>query len=226
MRSLIALTVAATALAATAASANVTVVRSAGASARNYPPGTSLPESATLRLGAGDTVMVLGARGTRTFRGPGAFRVGAPVQAQSIAQAIGRPTVRSRVGAVRGGSPGGSDIWNVDISRGGNVCVLDTNRVQLWRPRSATSSSVVVRAPDGTPATVEFAPGRSTGAWPASVPIRPSGEYRIGGEADGVSIRLIAVQPVPSDDQETATLLIRNGCEAQLERLLAATPEG
>ena len=225
MRSLKALTVAAVALMATAASANVTVVRSAGASARNYPPGTSLPDSATLRLGAGDSVMVLGARGTRTFRGPGTFRIDAPVRPQSIAQAIGRPTVRSRVGAVRGTSPAASDIWNVDISRGGNVCVLDPARVQLWRPRSATSSSVVIRAPDGTPATVQFAAGRSTGAWPSSVAVRPSGEYRIGGDADGVSIRLIAVQPVPSDDQETATLLIRNGCEAQLERLLAATPE-
>jgi hypothetical protein len=222
----LAVAVAAVALAATAADANVTVVRSIGASARAYPPGTSLPDSATLRLGAGDTVMVLGPGGTRTFRGPGAFRVNAPVQASSMAQAIGRRNVVSRVGAVRGGQAG-AGIWSVDISRGGNFCMAESSPVLLWRRDARQASRVVVRAPDGAEAAVEFAAGRATGDWPAAVPVRPSEEYRIAGAAaSDVPVRLIPVGAAPADPQETATLLIRHGCDAQLDRLLAQTPEG
>ncbi|HEX8641011.1 MAG TPA: hypothetical protein VF704_07615 [Allosphingosinicella sp.] len=226
MRSLRILAVAAAALAATAASANVTVVRAIGASARAYPPGTSLPDTATLRLAAGDSVMVLGARGTRTFRGPGTFRLDAPTRPQSIAQAIGRPRATPRIGAVRGNPPGGSDIWNIDISRGGNACYVGTAPV-LWRSEGREASRLTVRAADGPAADVTFDVGSRIGDWPSNVPLRNDTEYWLGsGGGGGVSIRLIQIQPVPSNDQEAAALLIRNGCEVQLDRLLASTPEG
>ena len=58
---------------ATAAAANVLVVRSSGPSAKSYPAGRSLPDNARINLAQGDMVIVLTGGGTRTFRGPGTF---------------------------------------------------------------------------------------------------------------------------------------------------------
>src|SRR5687767_10375819 len=69
------------ALGAAAAAANVVVIRSSGPSARSYPAGRSLPDNARIALRQGDTLVVLDARGTRTFRGPGTFSPSQAVQA-------------------------------------------------------------------------------------------------------------------------------------------------
>src|ERR1044072_4364883 len=66
---------------AASAAANVLVVRSAGPSARPYPAGRSLADNARITLQAGDSLVILGPTGTRTFRGPGTFSPSAAVQA-------------------------------------------------------------------------------------------------------------------------------------------------
>ena len=48
------------ALGSTAALANVVVVKSLGPSAKAYPPGKTLPESAKINLLGGDVVTVIG----------------------------------------------------------------------------------------------------------------------------------------------------------------------
>ena len=45
------------------------VVRSAGPSAKTYPPGKALPDSAKISLNPGDSVTVLGPNATKTLRG-------------------------------------------------------------------------------------------------------------------------------------------------------------
>src|SRR4051812_47496850 len=69
------------AAAAMPAAATVLIVRSTGPSAAAYAPGRTLPDNARLTLRAGDAVIVLGAGGTRTFRGPGVFSPSAAAQA-------------------------------------------------------------------------------------------------------------------------------------------------
>jgi len=75
MRSKLVLWSAATAVAltSTAAVASVVVVKSLGPSARAYPPGKTLPESAKITLQGGDVLTVLGPGSAKTLRGPGNF---------------------------------------------------------------------------------------------------------------------------------------------------------
>ena len=73
------------ALGSTAALANVVVVKSIGPSAKSYPPGKTLPESAKILLKSGDVVTVIGPGSVKTFRGPGAFDA-KQVQLASAAQ--------------------------------------------------------------------------------------------------------------------------------------------
>jgi len=66
-------TVVALAFASTAGLANVVVVKSLGPSAKSYPPGKTLPETAKISLQGGDVVTVLGPASAQTLRGPGNF---------------------------------------------------------------------------------------------------------------------------------------------------------
>lgn len=81
-----------------APAATFIVVRVSGPSAASYPVGRSLPEDARIILRAGDSLVVLGARGTQSFYGPGTFSPGAA----GTAVGSGAPRGRSaRIGAVR-----------------------------------------------------------------------------------------------------------------------------
>ena len=125
---------------AASAAANVLVVRSSGPSAKAYPPGRSLPDNARIALRAGDTLVVLGARGTRTFRGPGNFNPSTAVQAgtQTVQGNNGRI---ARIGAVRSApivpSATPTSIWDVDASQSGTTCLAASSGVRLWRADSS-----------------------------------------------------------------------------------------
>ena len=51
--------------------AKAVVVRSVGPSAKAYPPGKALPDSAKIALQPGDSVTIVGGNSARTLRGPG-----------------------------------------------------------------------------------------------------------------------------------------------------------
>src|SRR5258708_12590141 len=55
------------------AAANVVVVKSLGPSAKAYPPGKTLPETAKINLQGGDVVTVLVPATAQTLRGPANF---------------------------------------------------------------------------------------------------------------------------------------------------------
>ena len=76
--------------------AAVVVVRSLGPSAKAYPPGKTLPETAKITLQGGDVVTVLGPGSAQTLRGPGNF----DAKQMSLASAAGQ---RGRFGALRAG---------------------------------------------------------------------------------------------------------------------------
>ena len=74
--------------------ASVVVVKSLGPSAKAYPPGKTLPESAKITLQGGDVVTVLGPAAAQTLRGPGNFAAGQMTLASAASK-------RGRFGALR-----------------------------------------------------------------------------------------------------------------------------
>ncbi|HST35455.1 MAG TPA: hypothetical protein VLK25_02340 [Allosphingosinicella sp.] len=212
---------------ATAAAANVLVVRSSGPSAKSYPAGRSLPDNARLTLTQGDTVIVLTGGGTRTFRGPGTFSPNSAVRAgpRVATAADGR---RARVGAVRnaGVLPRGGTIWDVDITQSGTFCVVGSRPVLLWRPDASLPISLQIITHDGASVTAQWAAGQPTLAWPSGTQLTSGAAYsfRTPGVAVPTQITFRTLASEPADLDGVAAALIENGCEGQLDLLIETQP--
>ncbi len=208
------------------AAANVLVVRSSGPSARLYPAGRSLPDTARITLRSGDTVVILDARGTRTFRGPGNFNPATAARAGTrIAENGGR---RARIGAVRSAgivaSP--TTIWHIDVSQSGTMCLAGTSNVMLWRPEAGQTTALTISGPGGASRSVQWPAGRSAVAWPSDLPIADGGAYqfRQAGVAVPTQITFRTLNSQPSDMQAVAAALIQAGCQEQLDLLVDSAP--
>ncbi|HEV2569100.1 hypothetical protein [Sphingomonas sp.] len=214
-----------------AAVAGPVVVRSTGPSAKAYPVGRQLADSAQLALKAGDTVVLLDSRGTRTVSGPGNFPALAAGTRASAAQTASRilanqGTSERRGGAVRGGTPSTSarspNLWLVDLSKAGTVCVADPNAVRVWRGTATDAATVKVSAEVGTD-TIAMAPGAAIGDWPKSLPVKDGAEYTVSMNGSApAKIKFVTV-PVPASLEDTASSLIAKGCKTQLDLLIATT---
>ena len=148
---------AAIALSSTAAVASVVVVKSLGPSAKAYPPGKTLPESAKITLQGGDVVTVLGPGSAQTLRGPGNF----DAKQVTLASAAGQ---RGRFGALRAAEVAHNpSIWDVDVTQSGKVCVAERGKLQLWRPDSEAAVTVNIRSADGTSAGADLGRGQGAG---------------------------------------------------------------
>ena len=209
---------------ASAATANVLVVRSTGPSASAYPAGRSLPDNGRITLREGDTLVVLDSRGTRTFRGPGNFNpnVAAQASARTVVASNGR---RARIGAVRSAgivpvSP--TTIWHVDVSQGGNMCLADMSNVMLWRPDTSASATMTISGPQGRAQQVNWPAGESTLAWPSQLSIAEGAEYQLRqeGAASPTSVRFRRLPSQPEDMTSVASALIDAGCQEQLDLLV------
>jgi hypothetical protein len=222
-----------------AAMAETLVVRSAGPSAKSYPPGRAIPDAASIVLKANDQVVVLDGRGTRTLRGPGTF---SPVAASGsgtdtrstlsslVAQRSDR---RARIGAVRSMSAGPArspNIWFVDVDRSTTVCVADPTAVTMWRagvPKPATVT--VTSQPAGKNETMAWPKDAPTAPWPSSMPIANGAQYSITmpGTAQPTSVRFVVLGPAVKGLEDLASMLIKNNCTAQLDLLIetVAIPE-
>jgi hypothetical protein len=216
------------ATAATTAAANVLVVRSSGPSASAYAPGKSLPDNARLQLRAGDTVVVLGANGTRTFRGPGNFSPSSAVQAGS--QTVQGSAGRARVGAVRSApiipSSNPASIWQVDPTQSGTACLVPSIGVKLWRANSGQTETLTITGPDGRAQTVQWVAGQAMLDWPSTVSLANNADYqlRLSGSPVPARIHVRTLDRPPQSVQEVAETLIRNQCTEQLDLLVAAQP--
>jgi hypothetical protein len=204
-----------------AAWADILVVRSSGPSARSFPPGKRLPESARISLRASDQLVVLDGRGTRIIRGPGTFTAGAPA-AGRIASAAPIVQRRARIGAVRGVGTGElrpPSIWHVDVARSSNFCVADASKVTLWRADAAGALTLNIGGPGGRSKRLSWQPGSSTLAWPSDLPVADGAEYRLSWSGGSVptSLRFRTVPAKPAGLEDMAQTLIRNQCDAQLD---------
>jgi len=209
-------TAVAIAVVSTAGLANVVVVKSLGPSAKAYPPGKTLPETAKINLQGGDVVTVLGPASAQTLRGPGNF----DAKQVTLASAAGQ---RGRFGALRAAEIAHNpSIWDIDASQSGKICVTDASKVQLWRPESDTESTVEIRSPDGKSQQLSWAAGKALAPWPAALPIKDGASYQVEWPDSGEksSLDFVAVPGTPGDIVGAAQVLISHGCQKQLDLLV------
>ncbi|HEX9946395.1 MAG TPA: hypothetical protein VGA98_02540 [Allosphingosinicella sp.] len=196
------------------------VVRSAGPSAKAWPPGRAVGENTLVVLKAGDVVTVLASSGARTLRGPGTFKVAAGGSAPAF-------NARSRFSAMRGPEvPPAPGLWDVDVSRGGNVCLADSSQIVLWRPAADAEATLQVTPASGASQPVAWPAGRLVQRWPHQLPIADGAEYSLKWADAGESTRLRfkTLAAVGDDPTALAKALIDKGCEAQLDLLIKAAP--
>jgi hypothetical protein len=196
--------------------ASVVVVKSLGPSAKAYPPGRTLPESAKISLQGGDIVTVIGPSSAQTLRGPGSF----DAKQVALASAAGQ---RGRFGALRASEVAHNpSIWDIDASAGGKVCIADAAKLQLWRADSEAPITVQIRSADGQSETLSWAAGKALAPWPAALPVKSGAEYSVewpdGG--DSSKLEVVTVSNPPADLVGAAQVLLANGCQKQLDLLV------
>jgi hypothetical protein len=197
------------------------VVRSAGPSAKTYPPGRPVGENTPVILKAGDVVTVLAPSGARTLRGPGTFKVAGGGTSPAF-------NARSRFSAMRGPEvPPSPGLWDVDVSKGGNVCLSNPAQVVLWHPAPAADSTLQVTPATGAGQPVAWPAGRLVQRWPQQLPIADGSEYSLkwAGAGEPTRLRFKTLAAVGDDPTVLAKALIDNGCEGQLDLLLKAAPQ-
>ncbi|HEX8063637.1 MAG TPA: hypothetical protein VF535_10515 [Allosphingosinicella sp.] len=197
------------------------VVRSAGPSAKAYPPGRAVGENTPVILKAGDVVTVLAPSGARTLRGPGTFKVAGGGSAPAF-------NARSRFSAMRGPEvPPSPGLWDVDVSKSGNVCLADAGQVILWRPAAAGEATLQVTPAAGAGHPVAWPAGRLVQRWPQQLPIADGAEYSLkwAGAGEPVRLRFKTLAAVGDDPTTLAKALIDKGCDAQLDLLLKSAPQ-
>lgn len=209
-------------VAAPSASAAIIVIRATGPSAAQYPVGKALPDSASVRLRGGDTVVLLDPKGSRTLKGPGIFPAAASGAGGSVssfsalmASAEGR---RGRVGAVRP-PPQPRQLWQASSDRNETFCFVNPAGVLIRRESIADASTITVTdLASGKSAPVRFAAAQQIAEWPASVPLVSGKNYRIG-TAQTVMKQIAA----GGSFADLGATLIANGCMTQLDALSTTT---
>lgn len=214
--------------AASAAAADILVVRSTGPSAKSFQPGKSIPETASINLKAGDSLVVLDGRGTRTLRGPGTFSAGGPTATSERKSALAAMTTgpqrRARIGAVRSVSaaPRSPSIWHVDIARSSTICLAEPSGVTLWRADASQPVTLTVTGSDGTSQKLAWEKGAPTLVWPSDFAIQEGATYRLSwdGATAPTALKFKWLPAKPAGLEDMASSLIQNGCEAQLDLLI------
>ena len=214
------------------------VVRSAGPSAKAYPAGKAIPDTAKIVLKAGDSIVLLDGRGTRTLSGPGTFSAsGASASAAAgagstlAALASGGGERRARIGAVRSAS--GIDknagknpnVWYVDVTRSTNMCIADPSTVTVWRPAADAAATIKVTKSDGSSADIALAPGQAAALWPASLPVTDGSAFKLSwaGAKAPTNLKFVVVKPTSPGLEDMAQSLIKAGCTAQIDLLIQTT---
>jgi len=226
-----ALAAAACAFAPAAAWAGV-VVSVSGPSAASFPVGKSIGNSERIVLRAGDTLTVLDGNGTRVLRGAGTY----PLDQQSGASQRGtfaaltqrRTASQVRTGAIRGENDPvhPTNLWYVDVSHPGTVCVVGADRVRLWRPATEGDATYALRASGGASHSVTFADGDTLAPWDAAVlPITDGASFALSGPdgAGSGTLTFVVLDAAAEEPEALAQQLIQKGCTQQLELLSTAT---
>ncbi|WP_417613727.1 hypothetical protein [Parasphingorhabdus sp.] len=212
------------------------VIRSTGPSASSYPAGKKMANDAKISLKAQDRVTILTKSGTRVLKGPGTYSLAQGSGATSTASTRlssfinNRGSSRARTGAVRGAAsdvvvtPNNPNLWFLDVTKGGKFCVANPKGLVVWRPDytgSATAS--IVEPSNGNVTEIAWRKGNPLKAWPKDVlPVTNGASYRLLGSSaeQAVDVSFVILPNEPADLDETAEVLINNGCTSQLDLLV------
>ncbi len=213
----------------TGAMAGPLVVRAAGPSAAQFKPGQRLAD-APVTLKAGDSIVVLDAKGTRSFSGPGTFSLtAASAEAAQVAFSdllVQKPARRARIGAVRSagqdqGPPTPPGVWALDTRQSDTVCAIDPASVTLWRAETSAAQTYAITRDDGVAASLTFGPGQALANLPAEVSGKV-GALKISGGKTPVTLNLKQVA-APTDVEALGMALVEAGCQSQFQRLAVNT---
>ncbi len=220
-----------------AVNAEPIVIKYEGRNGDLYKPGKKLVPNAKISLKTGEILTVLDDRGTRVLRGPGTFNSSSSAAVKSVSNTSLTALIRTssvrraRTGAVRGDAtaalPTASpNLWFVDISKPGNVCVADFNNLQLWSSKAELPRSVIATdVATGKTASTPFGKGQMTAKWPSMIAAANGKNYifAVTGQAEVATIRLVQVALTGEEKLENmASTLLENGCQTQSELLAAA----
>lgn len=212
------------------ANAKAIVIKASGPSAKAFTPGKAIADNSTVTLKAGDVVTLLDGQGTRVLKGPGTFSTTASTQTASNLSTVlkNTGTRQVRTGAVRGAVSDApvrpTNVWLIDTTKSGTVCVADTSVASLWTTTGEKGGSITLtRVSDGKSMSIALLPMQTVKAWPvADMPISDGAQYRVtreGGEATA-TIKFATMGPSPQGVENTISGFIRSGCNAQLDLLV------
>lgn len=210
-----------------AAAATAVVVKS---SASTYPVGSKVDEADTITLESGVSVTVLTSAGTHTMKGPGTFKVGEKPKSNRARFANltrQRAANRSVTGAVRAAPGEGAErplspnLYYVDVSRSGTMCLVDLQAVRLWRPYNAGIATYRVIDPaTGGSVDVTFDDGESVAPIdPARMAVNEGNSYTLEGPegSEPVEVTFVALEQEYDRADQLADALVNAGCMVQLE---------
>jgi hypothetical protein len=213
---------------ATAASADVLILRSVGPSAGKYPAGQRLPDNARLNLKPGDTVAVLRGSGTRIFRGPGSYPLdAAPVRTTGEARGA-----RSGIGAVRGDASAAdavwpANLWQVNAAESGTACFVAGWPVTLWRRDAGRRAQVSVMTAAGATTRLDWPAGAETLQLPTTASAdRSRITYAPAGAGQPTRVTLARLEIDPSNREAVGQALLGRRCHLQLQHFIALNEEG
>jgi len=132
------------------------------------------------------------------------------------------------------------NLWFVDISHGGTHCVIDPSQTLMWRPDvRSDKTATLTSTTGGAEAELAWRRGSTLKRWPNdSVAIQHDVTYALSDEnaAEPVNLTVKLLPEEPDGLDATADALINNGCDHQLDLLVAilddsnqsvdAAPEG
>ncbi|MDH3393647.1 MAG: hypothetical protein OEL66_06540 [Desulfobulbaceae bacterium] len=126
---------------------------------------------------------------------------------------------------LRGGGkkPEPKDPWQISMFEGGDQCVAQDERPELWRPHANDPEQVVIKAENLKDQTlVEFASGNETHPWPIDLSLVDKETYLVtdGGQQKE---RSLVLHVIPSDlptRAHVAAALSDNNCSRQAAQLL------
>lgn len=206
------------------------VVKATGPSARLYAPGKQLADNAQIALRAGDQLVLVDSRGTRTLSGPGTFAATGTSARMGLSATAARFIATERAQERRGGAvrgPGETsglqvspNLWFLVAGQAGPHCVIDPGAVKLWRGATREATTIDIRA-TGAAGQIALPAGRSTADWPAALPVTDGAEYTLSGPGMAptkVRFAVIAADPDKLDD--VAGKLIARGCASQVDLLV------
>jgi hypothetical protein len=223
---LAALTLAGAAFAIPAAALAGVVVKSTGPSSSQYPVGKKVDDDATITLKDGDQITVLTSRGTKVMRGAGTYKVGerpTATSARFAALTRTRAANRVRTGAIRSGDTGegptNPNLWYVDVTQAGTVCLHDLGEVRLWRPQTDEIATYAVASAAGSGAVdVTFDMSEAVAPLdPTKMALTAGQAYKISGPGNGgVEVTFALLDQEYSQADQLAEALIAAGCTSQV----------